>query len=65
MTMPLGLWVVVGWMVFVSLTVIAMIVWGAGSGQFRNIEESKYRMLEDREPEPWPGRKPKGGAADA
>ena len=25
--------------------------------RFKNIEEAKYRMLEDREPEPWPQRK--------
>jgi len=55
--MPLGMWMVVGWMVFVILTGIAFLVWGWKSGQFKNIEEAKYRMLEDREPEPWPRRK--------
>jgi cbb3-type cytochrome oxidase maturation protein len=55
--MPLGMWMVVGWMVFVILTGIAFLVWGWKSGQFTNIEEAKYRMLEDREPEPWPQRK--------
>ncbi len=54
--MPLGLWVVIGWMAFVALTAVAMIVWGAKTGQFKDIEEAKYRMLEDRDPEPWPGR---------
>ena len=55
--MPLGMWMVVGWMVFVVLTGIAFLIWGWKSGQFKNIEEAKYRMLEDREPEPWPQRK--------
>jgi cbb3-type cytochrome oxidase maturation protein len=55
--MPLGMWMVVGWMVFVMLTGIAFLVWGWKSGQFKDIEEAKYRMLEDREPEPWPQRK--------
>jgi len=55
--MPLGMWVVVGWMAFVALTGVAFLVWGWRRGQFRDIEEAKYRMLEDREPEPWPGRK--------
>jgi cbb3-type cytochrome oxidase maturation protein len=55
--MPLGMWVVVGWMVFVVLTGIAFLIWGWKSGQFQNVEEAKYRMLEDREPEPWPQRK--------
>jgi nitrogen fixation-related uncharacterized protein len=52
--MPLGMWIVVGWMGFVALTTVIMIVWGWRRGQFKDIEEAKYRMLEDREPEPWP-----------
>jgi cbb3-type cytochrome oxidase maturation protein len=52
--MPLGMWVVVGWMAFVALTAIVFFAWGWKHGQFRDIEEAKYRMLEDREPEPWP-----------
>jgi cbb3-type cytochrome oxidase maturation protein len=55
--MPLGMWMIVGWMVFVMLTGVAFLVWGWKSGQFKDIEEAKYRMLEDREPEPWPQRK--------
>jgi cbb3-type cytochrome oxidase maturation protein len=55
--MPLGMWMVVGWMVVVALTGVAFLVWGWKSGQFRDIEEAKYRMLEDKEPEPWPDRK--------
>jgi cbb3-type cytochrome oxidase maturation protein len=55
--MPLGMWVVVGWMAFVALTGVAFLVWGWRCGQFRDIEEAKYRMLEEREPEPWPERK--------
>jgi nitrogen fixation-related uncharacterized protein len=52
--MPLGMWVVVGWMAFVILTGIIMLIWGWKRGQFKDIEEAKYRMMEDREPEPWP-----------
>jgi cbb3-type cytochrome oxidase maturation protein len=59
--MPLGMWVVVGWMLFVILTGLAFLVWGWRTGQFRDIEEPKYRMLEDREPQPWPDNKTKGG----
>ena len=55
--MPIGLWVVVGWMFFVVLTGVIMLVWGWKRGQFKDIEEAKYRMLEDREPEPWPDSK--------
>ena len=55
--MPLGMWVVVGWMVFVPITAIALIIWAWKTGQFKNIEEAKYRMLEEKEPEPWPEEK--------
>ena len=57
MMMPIGLWVIVGWMFFVVLTGVIMLVWGWKRGQFKDIEESKYTMLEDREPEPWPDSK--------
>ena len=52
--MALGLWVFVGWMIFVVGTGLALLIWGWKTGQFKNIEEAKYRMLEDREPAPWP-----------
>lgn len=55
--MPLGMWVVVGWMAFVALTGVVFLVWGWKHDQFRDIEEAKYRMLEEREPEPWPDQK--------
>ncbi|MGD2058019.1 MAG: cbb3-type cytochrome oxidase assembly protein [Anaerolineales bacterium] len=54
--MPIGMWVVLGWMAFVMLTGLLFILWGWQSGQFKDIEEAKYRMLDDRDPEPWPGR---------
>jgi len=55
--MPLGLIFLIGWMAFVVLTGIIFLVYGFMTGQFKDIEEAKYRMLEDREPEDWPGRK--------
>jgi nitrogen fixation-related uncharacterized protein len=55
--MPLGLWIFLGWMGFVVLTGIGFLVWGWKRGQFADIEAAKYRMLEEREPEPWPDRK--------
>jgi nitrogen fixation-related uncharacterized protein len=55
--MPLGLWVVVGWMVFVALTGVGFLVWGWRRGQFKNVEEPKYRMLDDLAPESWPDKK--------
>jgi cbb3-type cytochrome oxidase maturation protein len=60
--MPLGLWVVVGWMILVALTGVIFLIWGWRNGQFKDIEEAKYKMLEEREPEPWPHQK--GGQND-
>jgi nitrogen fixation-related uncharacterized protein len=60
--MALGVWVFLGWMIFVVFTGVAFLIWAWQNGQFRNVEEAKYRMLEDREPEPWPEKpKKKGG----
>jgi cbb3-type cytochrome oxidase maturation protein len=58
--MTLGLWLLAGWMILMVVIGIAFILWGWRSGQFRDIEEPKYRMLEEKEPEPWP--RGKGGA---
>jgi cbb3-type cytochrome oxidase maturation protein len=64
--MPLGLWVVVGWMAFVILSGFAFMAWGLRTGQFDDVEAPKYRMLEDTEPLPWPdGSARKGAGSDA
>ena len=64
--MPMGLWVVIGFMAFVAASAFAMIAWGLRTGQFDDMEAVKYRMLEDVEPQDWPGRhEPKGGAHGA
>lgn len=64
--MPMGLWVVVGWMALVSLTGLIFIAWGLRTHQFDDVEAAKYRMLEDHEPQGWPGRsKAKEGSKDA
>lgn len=59
--MPLGIWLLVAWMILMAFIGIAFLVWGWRKGQFRDIEEPKYRMLEEREPEPWT-RKKRGGS---
>jgi len=51
--MALGVWLIVAWMAFMALVGGALFAWGWRNGQFRDIEASKYRMLEDRDPEPW------------
>ena len=57
--MALGLWVFLGWMIFVAVIAIGLLIWAWRTGQFKNVEEAKYRMLEDREPEPWPAKSEK------
>ena len=52
--MVLGVWLIVGWMAFMVMVGGALFAGGWRNGQFRDIEESKYRMLEDRDSEPWP-----------
>lgn len=55
--MPLGLWAFIGWMLFVIVSGAILFIWGWRTGQFKDIEKAKYTMMEEREPEPWPGRK--------
>lgn len=57
--MPIGMWVVAGWMLFIVLIAILFFVWGLETKQFDDVEEPKYKMLEDKEPAPWPGREEK------
>ena len=54
--MSSGMWMILGWSAFVMLTGTVLFVWGWLGGQFKDVEEAKYRILEDREPEPWPDR---------
>lgn len=55
--MLLGLWIKVAFMVFVAFVALGMLWWGWRNGQFRNPEEPATRMLEDRDPAPWPDRR--------
>jgi nitrogen fixation-related uncharacterized protein len=55
--MALGAWVFLIWLAFVILTAIVLLIWGWRRNQFKNVEEAKYKMLEDKEPEPWPHQK--------
>lgn len=54
--MAVGVIMFAAWLAFMALTVIAFVVWAYKEGQLKDIEEAKYRMLVDREPEPWTGR---------
>ena len=55
--MSFGVLFMIAFMAFVVLTAVAMLIWGWKRKQFRNIEEAKYTMLEDKEPQDWPDRK--------
>jgi cbb3-type cytochrome oxidase maturation protein len=54
--MPVGARLLLFWIGSAAVIAVVLFIWGRRSGQFRDIEEAKYRMLEDREPAPWPGR---------
>ena len=55
--MALGIIVVIGGMIVIALIAVIFLVWGISSGQFKDVEEAKYQMLEDKEPQPWPHQK--------
>ncbi len=59
--MTVGMIFFIGWLLFMALTVFAFFFWAWKENQLLNIEEPKFAMLEDREPEEWPGRKPVAG----
>jgi cbb3-type cytochrome oxidase maturation protein len=50
------MWVVIGWMGFVAVSGLVLIAWGLRTHQFDDLEDVKNRMLEDHEPQEWPGR---------
>ncbi len=54
--MMLGLILWFAWMALEILFIVAIIRWGFENGQWKDIEEPKYRMLIDHELQPWPGR---------
>ncbi len=54
--MVLGILVMVAWMALEVFLVLFSIGWGAKDGQWKDIEEAKYRMLLDLPIQEWPGR---------
>jgi nitrogen fixation-related uncharacterized protein len=42
----------------IFLIFVGFLIWGIKTGQFHNIEETKYRMLEDDKKPPKPDTKP-------
>lgn len=61
-----GVILFLGWTALEVLFVVATIRWGFETGQWKDIEEPKYRALIDHELQPWPGRdKPRNKAPAA
>ncbi len=55
--MTLGAVAFLLWLGFVFLVAIGLLIWGWRRGQFRNVEEAKYKAMEEKEPESWPHQK--------
>lgn len=51
--LPLGWWVVIGWFLFVIAVGLVFFAWAWRRGYFKDAEEPKYTMLEDKEPIGW------------
>ena len=51
--MALGVIVLIAGIVVIAAIAIVFLIWGIKTKQFRNVEEAKYTMLEDKEPQPW------------
>lgn len=54
--MNLGLILFLAWTALEVVVVVGSIVWSIEQGQWKNIEEAKFRMLIDHDLAPWPGR---------
>ncbi len=51
--MALGVIVLIAGMAVIVFIAAVFLVWGFRNNQFKNVEEAKYSMLEDKEPQPW------------
>jgi cbb3-type cytochrome oxidase maturation protein len=52
--MALGVIVLIVGMAVIALIALGFLIWGIRNKQFKDVEEAKYIMLEDQEPQPWP-----------
>lgn len=51
--MALGVIVLIAGIAVIAIIAVGFLIWGIRNNQFKNIEEAKYRMLDDIEPQPW------------
>ncbi len=56
--MNLGVILFLAWTALEVVFIIATILWTVENGDWKNIEQPKYDMMEEREPADWPGRTP-------
>ncbi len=56
--MNLGVILFVAWTALEIFFIIGTVLWTVENGDWKNIEQPKYDMMEDREPADWPGRTP-------
>lgn len=52
--MTLGVVALIAGMAVIAVIALAFLIWGIRNGQFKNVEEAKYNIIEDKEPQPWP-----------
>ncbi len=51
--MALGVIVLIAGIAVIAAIAVAFLIWGIKTKQFKNVEEAKFTMLEDKEPQPW------------
>ena len=52
--MALGVIVLIAGMAVIVIIALSFLIWGIKTKQFKDVEEAKYSMLEEKEPQPWP-----------
>jgi nitrogen fixation-related uncharacterized protein len=57
--MALGVIVLIAGIIVIAVIAVIFLIWGIKTKQFKNVEEAKYTMLEDKEPQPWPNQEEK------
>ncbi len=63
--MPIGIVFFIVWSLFMILVGVLFFLWGKHTGQFKEIEKTKYQIFEEKELEEWPNRKKKKADSSA
>jgi nitrogen fixation-related uncharacterized protein len=54
--LPTWLWAAIGSTAVVFLVMLGLLIWALKTGEFKDVQEPARKMLEDKEPQPWPGK---------